>query len=304
MNINYAYFRNPFLSEMRIFKTINSVREHIQSLSIEQLSIGFVPTMGALHEGHLSLVRRASRENDRVAVSIFVNPIQFNNPADLDKYPRDLAADVELLKPLLKPDDFIFAPSVTEMYPEPETRIFEFGALAEVMEGSSRPGHFNGVGVVVNKLFSIVQPRKSYFGEKDFQQLAIIKRLVEMENLPVKIVPCEIIRESDGLAMSSRNVRLTPEHRRIAPMIYQTLSVAAGRIPASSPEQLRKMITETLNSTGLLRVEYVDFTDESSLRPVHSWADSPDIRCFIAVFAGDVRLIDNIQVSNRDARQS
>jgi len=158
MNINYAYFRNPFLSEMRIFKTINSVREHIQSLSIEQLSIGFVPTMGALHEGHLSLVRRASRENDRVAVSIFVNPIQFNNPADLDKYPRDLAADVELLKPLLKPDDFIFAPSVTEMYPEPETRIFEFGALAEVMEGSSRPGHFNGVGVVVNKLFSIVQP--------------------------------------------------------------------------------------------------------------------------------------------------
>lgn len=254
--------------------------------------------MGALHEGHLSLVRRAASENDCVAVSIFVNPVQFNNSDDLRKYPRNLPADFSLLKPLLREDDFIFAPSVEEMYPHPETHVYDFGDLASVMEGRFRPGHFNGVGVVVNKLLRIVRPDTAYFGEKDFQQLAIIRRLTEIEQLPVKIVSCEIIREADGLAMSSRNARLTPAHRRIAPAIFQALTRAAGKFPAAGPGELRKFITETLNETGLLTVEYVEFADEITLAPLNSWWESENIRCFVAVQAGDVRLIDNLRFSN------
>ncbi|MFA5816499.1 MAG: pantoate--beta-alanine ligase [Bacteroidales bacterium] len=296
MNIKYGYFRKPFSYEMKIFETINATREHVHSLSNQHLTVGFVPTMGALHEGHLSLVRRATRENDRVAVSIFVNPIQFNNPADLEKYPRNLGADLELLKPLLKKDDFIFAPAVAEMYPKAETHVYDFGSMAEVMEGRFRPGHFNGVGVVVNKLFRIVEPATAYFGEKDFQQLAIIRRLVGIEQLPIIIIPCAIIREPDGLAMSSRNVRLTPDHRRAAPLIFQTLTQAAGKVTSASPEQLRQFIISTLNHTGLLEVEYVEFADEATLNPVTSWSKSENIRCFIAVQAGEVRLMDNVRV--------
>ncbi len=281
---------------MKLFETIEAVRAHVHSLSIEHLTVGFVPTMGALHEGHLSLVSRASQENDRVAVSIFVNPIQFNNPADLEKYPRNLEADLELLRPLLKKDDFIFAPTVAGMYPVPENRIYDFGSLADVMEGRFRPGHFNGVGVVVNKLLRIVEPSVAYFGEKDFQQLAIIRRLTIIEQLPVKIIPCGIIRESDGLAMSSRNVRLSPEHRQVAPLIYQTLREAAGKVNNATPEQLKRFVTSTLNQTGLLEVEYVEFAAETTLEPVTSWSASADIRCFIAVQAGEVRLIDNLRI--------
>lgn len=279
---------------MKIFQTINSTREHVRSLHENHLTLGFVPTMGALHEGHLSLVRRAAAENDHVAVSIFVNPIQFNNPADLEKYPRDLSADLKLLEPILKEDDIIFAPSVMEMYPEPVTKVYDFGSLATVMEGSFRPGHFNGVGVVVDKLFRIVTPDKAYFGEKDFQQLAIIKKLTEIEQLPVKIIPCEIVREYDGLAMSSRNVRLTPEHRSIAPMIFQAISHAAANTEYGTPDDLKEMVTSTLHRTGLLEVEYVEFADEASLAAVTGWNESANIRCFIAVQAGDVRLIDNV----------
>ncbi len=279
---------------MKIFQTINSTREHVLSLQEKHLSLGFVPTMGALHEGHLSLVRRAVAENDHVAVSIFVNPIQFNNPADLEKYPRDLSADLKLLEPILKENDFIFAPSEIEMYPEPETKVYDFGPLATVMEGSFRPGHFNGVGVVVNKLLRIINSDKAYFGEKDFQQLAIIKKLTDIENLPVKIVPCDIVREYDGLAMSSRNVRLSPEHRNIAPMIFQAISHAAANLEYGTPEDLKEIVTSTLHRTGLLVVEYVEFADESTLAPVGDWNESEHIRCFIAVQAGDVRLIDNV----------
>jgi len=281
---------------MKIFETINATREHVHSLSNQHLTVGFVPTMGALHEGHLSLVRRATRENDRVAVSIFVNPNQFNNPADLEKYSRNIGADLELLKPFLEEDDFIFAPSVAEMYPIAETQVYNFGSLAEVMEGRFRPGHFNGVGVVVNKLFRIVEPLTAYFGEKDFQQLAIIRRLVSIEQLPIIIIPCPIMREPDGLAMSSRNVQLMPDHRRAAPLIFETLTKAAGKVISASPEQLRQFIISTLNHTGLLEVEYVEFADEATLNPVTSWAESENIRCFIAVQAGEVRLIDNLRV--------
>lgn len=297
MNINNGYFRNSFSDEMKIFKTIDATRDQVHFLSNQQLTIGFVPTMGALHEGHLSLVRRAARENDRVAVSIFVNPIQFNNPADLEKYPRDLEADIELLNPYLEEDDFIFAPPDAEMYPTSETHEYDFGPMARVMEGKFRPGHFNGVGVVVNKLLRIIEPDTAYFGEKDFQQLAIIRQLAAIEQLPVKIIPCAIIREPDGLAMSSRNVRLTPEHRKAAPLIFQTLQQAVGMISSAGPDKIRQFITSTLNNTGILAVEYVEFADESTLAPVNTWQESGNIRCFIAVQAGEVRLIDNIHCS-------
>lgn len=279
---------------MKVLETVPSVAGHIHSLHKKQLTIGFVPTMGALHEGHLSLVRRASLENDVVAVSIFVNPIQFNNPADLVKYPRNLTADLELLKPCLNDNDFVFAPSVEEMYPEAETKIYDFGTLATVMEGRFRPGHFNGVGVVVNKLFRIVQPDRAYFGEKDFQQLAIIQRLTALEEFGMDIIPCPIIREPDGLAMSSRNIRLTAEHRQAAPIIYSTLIRAIEKVPLKSSAELRDFIRSTINQTGLLEVEYVEFADEVSLESVTAWNDSSNVRCFIAVQAGEVRLIDNV----------
>jgi pantoate--beta-alanine ligase len=282
---------------MHVFETIQATREHVHSLSNQQQTVGFVPTMGALHEGHLSLVRRAVRENDRVAVSIFVNPTQFNNLSDLEKYPRNLAADLELLKPLLQEDDYILAPPVAEMYPKTETRVYDFGYLDRVMEGRFRPGHFNGVGVIVNKLFRIIEPGSAYFGEKDFQQLAVIRRLTAIEQLPIKIIPCEIVREPDGLAMSSRNMRLTPEHRQAAPLIFQTLLRATEQIPSASPLQIRRFITSTLYQTGLLEVEYVEFANELTLAPVAAWPESGSIRCFIAVQAGEVRLIDNVRCS-------
>ncbi len=286
---------------MKIFETVSSTREHIHALTDKHKRIGFVPTMGALHEGHLSLVSRAAIENDNVVVSIFVNPIQFNNPDDLEKYPRDLEADVRLLQPYLKDDDIIFAPSPAEMYPRPETHQYDFGTLANVMEGRFRPGHFNGVGVVVNKLFRIVEPQTAYFGEKDFQQLAIIKCLTVIEELPVQIIPCEIVREPDGLAMSSRNVRLTTDYRSIAPMIYQAISHAAANIDLGTPLELKKIIAKTLNRTGL-EVEYVEFADETSLQPVKRWNESDNIRCFIAVQAGEIRLIDNVKCPKQFGR--
>lgn len=284
-------------SKMKVFESIESIREHVHSLTVKHLTIGFVPTMGALHEGHLSLVRRATRENNQVAVSIFVNPVQFNNASDLENYPRNLEADIELLKPLLGKDDFLFIPSVNEMYPKPETRVYDFGLLANVMEGKFRPGHFNGVGIVVNKLFRIIEPGRAYFGEKDFQQIAIVQRLIAIEQLAVQVIPCAIIREKDGLAMSSRNARLSPEHRMIAPLIYQTLRQAYGKIQSMGPEELRQWITSTLDQTGLLEVEYVEFACENTLTPVKDWSDSEYIRCFIAVQAGKVRLIDNLSIS-------
>lgn len=261
------------------------------------LSIGFVPTMGALHAGHLSLVKRAKDENQRVAVSIFVNPIQFNNPTDLQKYPRDLEKDLDLLSELLGEDDIVFAPHESEIYPAEVTKKYNFGSLESVMEGAHRPGHFNGVGVVVDLLFRIVEPQRAYFGEKDFQQLAIIQELVRIEKHPVTIIPCAIAREPDGLAMSSRNVRLTEICRKNAPEIYRAMKVARDQLKqAGSLKQLQMEIESHLNRFPDFQVEYVCFALENTLALIEKPVKEP-FRCFIAVFAGEVRLIDNLPMN-------
>ncbi len=257
-------------------------------------SVGFVPTMGALHEGHLSLVKRAKKENDLAVISIFVNPIQFNNPADLEKYPRNLERDLDLLRPLLNENDLVFAPCVEEMYPEADDRTFAFGEMESVMEGQFRPGHFNGVAIVVDLLFSIVGQCRSYFGEKDFQQLAIIRRLVAGERHPVEVVACETIREADGLAMSSRNVRIPAALRPSAGVIYKALQQAATEAGKRPPQEILRDITRMINNTPGFSTEYALLADEKSLAPIEKWGDSDQIRCFIAAYAGEVRLIDNL----------
>jgi len=256
------------------------------------LTVGFVPTMGALHEGHLSLVERAGKENNRVVVSIFVNPTQFNDPRDLERYPRDLEKDINLLSAYKC--DYIYNPSVEELYPEPDTRVFDFGNLESVMEGEFRPGHFNGVAQVVSKLLDIVTPDRAYFGLKDFQQLVIIKNLVKQLKLGLEIIPCDIVREADGLAMSSRNMLLTREHRMAAPLIFQTLKEARKLARRMSVEEVKEWVIRKIDSDPLLKVEYFDIVDDEELRPVGSW-DNPvrKVGC-IAVFAGEIRLIDNV----------
>lgn len=262
-------------------------------------TIGFVPTMGALHEGHVNLIGRACRENDIIGCSIFVNPIQFNNPEDLKKYPRNLENDLVLLEKA--GCDLVFAPSVEEMYPEPVTKKFDFGALERVMEGAYRPGHFNGVAVVIEKLFDIFGPDRAYFGEKDFQQLRIIQSLVKMENIPVEIVPCPTVREADGLAMSSRNRRLSADERAIAPWIYKTLQFArdhSGKIPV--PE-LEKICTAMLEDKGF-HVDYFEIAETATLQPIERWEESTGAIACVAAFLGSVRLIDNINLFANFAR--
>ena len=235
---------------MKLFTKITELRAALDQCRQLGQSVGFVPTMGALHEGHLSLVRQAAEENQAVVVSIFVNPTQFNDPRDLERYPRTLDKDTELLAGVRC--DYIFAPSVEEVYPEPDTRQFGFGSLENVMEGKFRPGHFNGVAQVVSKLFDMVVPDKAYFGLKDFQQLAVIKSLVVQNKYPVTIIPCAIVREADGLAMSSRNRLLTPEHRQIAPVIYKTLQQAAKLSATKSVEEVKEWVVSEMNATGKL----------------------------------------------------
>lgn len=279
---------------MKLYKQIDETIAYIRQLKEEKSGLGFVPTMGALHMGHLSLVERAKKENKRVAVSIFVNPIQFNNKEDLIKYPRNLEHDMDLLNEILDDDDFVFAPDPEEMYPNKVQKRYNFGKLENYMEGAHRPGHFNGVGVVINRLFNIINPSHAYFGEKDFQQLAIIRKLTEMESFQVKIVPCEILRESDGLAMSSRNVRLGKDERKNASRIYSLLKDARAKIDKGLDLGIiRESIEDELNSIPNYKVEYISFADETSLAPVSSATNLP-FRCFIAVFAGEVRLIDNL----------
>jgi pantoate--beta-alanine ligase len=277
---------------MQLIQTINDTRQYIASLRKEGATIGFVPTMGALHEGHLELVRKACRENDYAVVSIFVNPIQFNNPEDLKKYPRTLKTDLEKLE--ATKCSMVFAPSADEMYPTPDTTLFDFGDLEKVMEGQFRPGHFNGVGIVVKKLFEIVAPDKAYFGEKDFQQLAVINKMVKILKLPVEIIPCPIIREEDGLAMSSRNERLTPEERSFAPSIYETLCRVKENYSWFTPEGIGKMVIGDIEQNPLFRVEYAQVVDIETLQPFSDWEDTEHAILCIAVFLGQVRLIDNI----------
>ena len=255
-------------------------------------SVGFVPTMGALHEGHLSLVARAGAENDTVVVSIFVNPNQFNDPNDLKHYPRTLESDLALLGSLRC--DYLFFPDVTEIYPEPDTRKFDFGALERVMEGRFRPGHFNGVAQVVSRLFDIVRPDKAYFGQKDFQQCSIIKKMCILLKSPIVIVPCDIVRERDGLAMSSRNSLLTAAHKAVAPQIYRILQEAQQESVFSTPEEVKMGVYDKIGKIALLRLEYFEIVDELTLQPIASWEqEGTKVGC-IAVYAGQVRLIDNL----------
>lgn len=278
---------------MKLLKQINETTAYQKQLKMNKHSLGLVPTMGALHEGHLTLVKRAKSENQHVAVSIFVNPIQFNKQSDLKNYPRTLEKDLEMLRDILEPEDFIFAPGKEEMYPEEVTTKYNFGDLEKVMEGAHRPGHFNGVGIVVDKLFRIIEPTRAYFGEKDYQQLAIIQELTRIESHPVEIIPCKIIREQDGLAMSSRNQRLSPVNRKNANQIYASLLLAKKEISlGKSPDEISKKLTKQLNTIANFEVEYVTFATEEQLTEIHQTSILP-LRCFIAVFAGDVRLIDN-----------
>ena len=279
---------------MNVYTSIKDIQKDILAQKARGLSIGFVPTMGALHRGHISLLEQSIKENDISISSIFINPKQFNNKQDLEKYPRTLEDDCNKLEKA--GCDIIFAPSAGEIYPEEVKEHYDFGQLERVMEGEHRPGHFNGVAVVVKRLFGICMPQKAYFGEKDFQQLTIIKALVEQENMPVEIIGCPIIREEDGLAMSSRNVRLSPEERSIAPEIFKSLNWIKKQAGDKSIREIVILAEEKLNTMPGMKVEYICIADENTLMPVQDWDETDNIRIFIALFLGDVRLIDNLKI--------
>lgn len=277
---------------MKIFTSVKELRAALEK--VEPSGIGFVPTMGALHAGHRSLVERARRENDTVVVSVFVNPTQFNDKNDLKHYPRTPEADARTLEEAGA--DFVLMPSVEEIYPEPDTRVFDFGQIDKVMEGATRPGHFNGVAQVVSRLFDIVRPARAYFGEKDFQQIAVIRAMVAQLKLPVEIVECPIVRGEDGLALSSRNQLLDAEHRAAAPHIYATLRQAVERSREMDPAALKAWVTAEVERNPLLKVIYYQSVDALTMQEVASWDDAPRIQGCIAVQAGEIRLIDNIRI--------
>ncbi len=279
---------------MKIVTSVQDLRSELSQVDAAQ--VGFVPTMGALHSGHISLVERARRECGVVVVSVFVNPTQFNDPNDLKNYPRTPEADAEMLR--AAGVDVVFMPSVEEMYPTPDTRVFDFGNIDKVMEGATRPGHFNGVAQVVSRLFDMVRPAKAYFGEKDFQQIAVIRAMVAQLALTVEIIPCPIVRDVDGLALSSRNTLLTPEYRAAAPDICAALRKGAAAVGEKSPAEVEALVAENIERGGLLRVIYVQVVDGTSLERVDSWsvAEGGCIQCCVAVQAGEVRLIDNMRM--------
>lgn len=282
---------------MEIIRTVRELRQAVADARSNNKSVGLVPTMGALHAGHMSLVGRSTRENGFTVVSVFVNPTQFNNPDDLRTYPHTEEADCRLLESAGV--DVAFIPSVEEMYPEPDTRVFDLGPVAEVMEGAMRPGHFNGVAQVVSKLMRMAEPDRAYFGEKDFQQIAVIRRMVEIEKLPVEIVDCPICREADGLALSSRNVRLTPEQRAIAPAIHRTLAGSIGyAADGHSLAETVKYVTDTINSFPGMETEYYEIVDPLTMQPLAEWPEEGDAVGCVTVWCGDVRLIDNIRYTS------
>lgn len=277
-------------------KIVNSIKELKHYLAVNKQDnkrIGFVPTMGALHSGHLSLVKRCVKDNDICVVSVFVNPTQFNDKNDLVTYPRTLDNDCALLEPA--GCDYVFAPTEAEMYPEPDTRVFDFGAVSAVMEGARRPGHFNGVAQIVSKLFYAVEPDNAYFGEKDFQQIAVIRAMVEQLNIPVKVVDCPILREADGLALSSRNVRLTPEQRQKAPLIARTLEESTTFAPDKGVQEVIDYVVNTINTDPVMRVEYFEIVDGNTMESIKNWSDTTYPVGCITVYCGEVRLIDNIK---------
>lgn len=280
---------------MIVAHTVSALRDALHTHRSAGKSIGLVPTMGALHEGHASLVRRCVKENDVCVVSVFVNPTQFNDKNDLASYPRDLQADLRLLESLGA--HVVFAPSVEEVYPEPDTRTFSYPPVDTVMEGLRRLGHFNGVCQVVSKLFMFVEPQRAYFGEKDYQQIAVVRAMTSDLSLPVEIIPCPIVREADGLALSSRNALLTPEERTTATAISRTLRDSLEWKEAMSIEAVQRRVIETIDATEGLRTEYYEIVDGDTLQPVSNWNESNSIVGCITVYCGNrpVRLIDNIR---------
>ncbi|CDB09796.1 pantothenate synthetase [Bacteroides sp. CAG:633] len=278
---------------MEIVHTIKDLQAALAALRAQGKTVGLVPTMGALHAGHASLVKRCVAENDAAVVSVFVNPTQFNDKNDLAKYPRTLDADCRLLEQCGAA--FAFAPSVEEMYPEPDTRQFSYAPLDTVMEGKYRPGHFNGVCQIVSKLFEAVKPDRAYFGEKDFQQLAIIREMVRQLKFPLQIVGCPIVREEDGLALSSRNARLSAEERQQALKISQTLFASRDYAKLHTVAETQKFVEDAIEAAPGLRLEYFELVDGNTLQKIANWEDTSYAVGCITVFCGEVRLIDNIK---------
>ena len=280
---------------MKVFTKIVDLQEALSCHRKQHSAIGFVPTMGALHAGHASLVERSVKDNDVTVVSIFLNPTQFNDKSDLEHYPQTLEADCEMLEKVGA--DYVFAPSVNEIYPTPDTRVFDFPPVTTVMEGAKRPGHFNGVCQVVSRLFDIVQPDKTYFGEKDWQQIAVIKRLVEFMGSNIEIVECPIVREESGLAMSSRNERLTANERKLAANIYKTLRESLDKAKTLTLEETRNWVISDINAHEGLEVEYFSIVDGLTLTDLDNWNDSPYVVGCITVYCGEtpIRLIDHIK---------
>lgn len=280
---------------MKVFQKNAELQNELFSVRKEGKMVGLVPTMGALHAGHASLVERSVKENDITVVSVFLNPTQFDNPADLKRYPRSLDADCRLLESIGA--DYVFAPTVGDMYPESDNRHFEFPPVTTVMEGAHRPGHFNGVCQVVSRLFYIVRPDKAYFGEKDWQQIAVVKALVKYLGLGVEIVDCPIIREKDGLAMSSRNNLLSQDERALAPKIYEALNSSLEYAKKHTVEETVEKVVSDLNSNEGLRVEYFSIVDGETLQEIKSWDDCQHVVGCITVYCGKtpIRLIDHIR---------
>lgn len=277
---------------MQIFNTKKNVFEFVENQKNNNKLVGFVPTMGALHEGHMALIKCSQSRNHITVVSIFVNPTQFNNPEDYHYYPSYIEKDIEMLEET--GCDTLFDPSVEEMYPEPDNRKFDFGHLESVMEGRYRPGHFNGVAQIVTKLFDAVPAQRAYFGQKDFQQLAVVRKLVTDHQIPVEIVACRTVREPDGLAMSSRNERLTSGMRKKAPVIYQSLLKAKSMYGKKSIPEIKKYVVENINNIRGFHVEYFEIVDHDTLLPLDDEAPNAKITACIAVQVKQVRLIDNI----------
>ncbi len=290
-----SFFAASKFYQMQICKTKLELKQILEPFIREGKLIGFVPTMGALHLGHLSLIEESVKINDITISSVFVNPTQFNNSDDLDKYPSDLEKDVAMLA--LKGCDYVFAPNADEMYPEKDERQFYFDGIETRMEGEHRPWHFNGVAQIVSKLFAAVPATNAYFGLKDFQQLAIIKHLVKQLSLDINIVSCPTIREKDGLAMSSRNLLLKKEFRKQAPLIYSVLKEVKSKSNHESVEKIKEFVETTFGNHELLKLEYFDIVDDTMLKPIDTFSkEQTSIGC-IAVWAGEVRLIDNIQIN-------
>ncbi len=283
---------------LKVFTEKEQTIAVVSSYKSKGLSVGFVPTMGALHHGHLALVEKALDNNDKVVVSIFVNPTQFDNSEDLKKYPRTLGNDVKLLETLSKEKIIVYAPTVDDIYEGyAVSQSFDFDGLEFEMEGRFRQGHFDGVGTIVKRFLEIVKPHNAYFGEKDFQQLQIIKKLVEKYNMPLNIIGCKIYRETSGLAMSSRNTRLKPEYKNEAPFIYETLKAAKKRFDTNSANKVTKWVEKQFSNDNILELEYFIIADTDTLKTVKKRSNKKTYRAFIAVYADDVRLIDNIALN-------